>query len=370
MFKLTSFLDISGGQPGMLIPLISSPNTNLPYVQQMDEYLVVKALVPFLEYENYSIVQTTTQQNVVVGDQGLVAFRLPDGTIFSGNVAEVLEYIEAHEELIARSVCLRTQLNRVRSAEYHVSYDGWRDVANSVFDDPEQRKLWLDAEMSHFQKQDLMWEEIDPAEPASDEDKKAGLQGSLDEYGLDFLILWLSRRANFEAKGWTSVWHHVNAAMPFDERLSELGVTWMYAMSDQDPDLQQSKTILYSLLQRQSALAINWSDLAKFLGERFGSDPFLIFGYMRPPALFSTLLRLLAVQGFADDAIKLIQFCISEVPKDEFVSVALQDAIQAMLAERSNDDVARDQDQEWVKTLQALSEQVRAFQQQPERASF
>ena len=39
MFDLIYFLDVSEGRPGMLVPLLSAPNTNLPYVQQMDEFL-------------------------------------------------------------------------------------------------------------------------------------------------------------------------------------------------------------------------------------------------------------------------------------------------------------------------------------------
>ena len=78
MFKLNCFLDLSNGRPGMLVPLISSPNTNLPYVQQMDEFLMVKELVPFLDYENYPIVQNKEERIIAIGEQGLVAFRSPD----------------------------------------------------------------------------------------------------------------------------------------------------------------------------------------------------------------------------------------------------------------------------------------------------
>jgi len=56
MFKLILSLDIADGRPGMLVPLFSSSTTNMPYVQQMDEFLLVKEMVPFLDYENYPII--------------------------------------------------------------------------------------------------------------------------------------------------------------------------------------------------------------------------------------------------------------------------------------------------------------------------
>jgi hypothetical protein len=86
MYRLNCFLDISNGRPGMLVPLISSPNTNLPYVQQMDEFFLVREIVPFLEYENYPVVPSDESHTVTIGDQGLVAFRAPDDSIFCGNV--------------------------------------------------------------------------------------------------------------------------------------------------------------------------------------------------------------------------------------------------------------------------------------------
>ena len=49
MFNLMLFLDIARGKPGMLVPVFSSDKTNMPYVQQMDEFLIVKDIIPFLE---------------------------------------------------------------------------------------------------------------------------------------------------------------------------------------------------------------------------------------------------------------------------------------------------------------------------------
>jgi hypothetical protein len=86
MFKLISFLDISEGRPGMLVPLLSSVNTNLPYVQQMDEFLQLKEIVPFIEYENYPVVPSQDERVVGIGDRGLIAFRSYDAAIICGEL--------------------------------------------------------------------------------------------------------------------------------------------------------------------------------------------------------------------------------------------------------------------------------------------
>jgi hypothetical protein len=88
MFNLNGFIDVSNGRPGMLVPQLSSPDTNLPYVQEMDEFLIVKEIIPFLEYENYSTIpegQERQERSVAIGDRGLIAFRSVDGSIFCSN---------------------------------------------------------------------------------------------------------------------------------------------------------------------------------------------------------------------------------------------------------------------------------------------
>ena len=124
MFNLILFLDISDGRIGMLIPVLSSPATNLPYVQQMDEFLQVREVIPFLEYENYPTLPSQERRAVAVGDKGLVAFRSFDETIVCGDVAEIIQYISRNREPISRHPLLHSQLNRVEAAELTPSYEG------------------------------------------------------------------------------------------------------------------------------------------------------------------------------------------------------------------------------------------------------
>jgi hypothetical protein len=48
--------------------------------------------------------------------------------------------------------------------------------------------------------------------------------------------------------------------------------------------------------------------------------------------------RGLTFEGFADDVLSLIEFCISNVPKDEHVIKALQMALSCILDERLRED--------------------------------
>jgi hypothetical protein len=89
IFKLSMLLDISDGKPGMLVPVFSSPSTNMPYVQQMDEFLMIKDMLPYLDYEHYRIAQPTSEPVATVGDKGIIAFRTPDDTLVSGDFEEI-----------------------------------------------------------------------------------------------------------------------------------------------------------------------------------------------------------------------------------------------------------------------------------------
>jgi hypothetical protein len=121
MFKLILSLDIADGRPGMLVPLFSSPTTNMPYVQQMDEFLLVKEMVPFLDYENYPIILHDTAHTVSIGNKGIIAFRSSDNSIIAGDFEVILSYISQNSELIANNPLLRMQLHRIETAEVEKS---------------------------------------------------------------------------------------------------------------------------------------------------------------------------------------------------------------------------------------------------------
>jgi hypothetical protein len=336
----------------------------------MDEFLMVKELVPFLEYENYPVVPSANSRPVAIGDQGLVAFRTPDDSIFCGNIEETLAFLKNNQELVTRNPILRVQLNRIESAELQPSYDAWRDAANIVFDDADQKKLWLDSELLIFQKQKQIWSDIDPTEPVSRNLRESSLQGSLADYGFDFLVEWLAKRSNFNVKGWTAVWHHVNEGLPFDERVGQIGVSWMYALGEEDYDFQQSKSILYALLQRRNSCPdINWRELAEFVSDRLHSEPYLLYTFLKPRGYFSTLFVFLILYGHTDDVLKLVDFCVGNVPKDEEVlktlEIAIACALDRLVGEDKADRPTTDRGQKQLETALNLLETIRELPRGP-----
>jgi hypothetical protein len=343
MFNLNCFVDLPNGRPGMLVPLLSSADTNLPYVQQMDEFLLVKDIIPFLEYENYPIVPRTRECVVTIGDRGLIAFRSPDDSIFCGNPEEVLNYIDENQELVASNVLFRAQLNRIESVGLERSYDIWRHVAEIKFDDERQRSLWVASEFRFYKKQSQIWTEIDPGEVDTKKSTKPGLQRPLSEYSSEHLVGWLSIRSNYFVKGWTAVWHHVNARLPADDRVSLLGINWMYALNEEDTDLQLSKSILFGLLHRsKKSKDVNWEELAEFVLERLIAEPYLIYSFMKPRSLFPELLFFLTLFGSVDYVLRLVEFCIQNVPKEEHVVAAMEMSLEIILNEQLRDDSPSD----------------------------
>jgi hypothetical protein len=251
---------------------------------------------------------------------------------------------------------LRSQLNRIESAELQPSYEAWRKVADCAFDNAEQKKLWLDSELRIFQKQKQIWRDIGPVEPVVGSASKAGLKGSLAEYGLEFLVQWLAKRSNFELAGWTAVWHHVNEALPFDERVAQIGIVWMYAQAEEDQDFQQSKSVLFALLHRKRTKDVDWKGLAEFLSDRLSSAPYLIYNLLTPKKLFLAIFIMLAREGFVEDVLHLVEFCISNVPKDQHVIAALETALSSILDEREAVDLDQKQRETASKLLDRLDE--------------
>ena len=334
MFSVASFLDVSESRAGMLIPVLSAPNTNLPYVQQMDEFLQVKEIVPFLEYENYLLIANDHRRMVNVGDKGLIAFRSTDDAIVCGDIEEILKYISDNRKLILESPNLHSQLLRIESAEIETAYAAWRRVGDAVFEDVDQRRFWVDSEHQLFQKQRKIWAEIDPQEAQDPKTADSGIYGSISEYGSEYLIRWLTNRSNFDSKSWTKVWHYVNAKSPFDERVAQTALSWVFYIGHTDVDVSQTKSVLYAVLERWLFNAdAQLPDLADFLTDRLTDDLSLIFEFLRPRRLLSLLLLFLAHESGIDDVVRILNFCDRELPNEELVNQPLYEALQIIVSD-------------------------------------
>jgi hypothetical protein len=318
------YVDISCGASGMLIPVLSSAGTNLPYVQQMDEFMRVRELVPFLDYENYPTVPTNDDREINVGDEGLIVFRSFDGCIISGNSSEIISYIHANRSVIAQRPILYAQLQRIEAATLTSSYEVWREVAAILFPGEPQRKLWIESEHLLFQRQKQIWAQIERIGNRRDSSAHGGLSDKISEYSVEKLFGWLTDRRNFLEANWTKEWHRLRELEPFGNRGLELALAWMFHLAAENHDLRQIRSVLYSCLE------ISWdvsSELSEFLTDTFSTEPSLLFNFLRPKRLFGHLLNAIVAHGDMDRTIKLIEFGVKELPKEDYVVDALTSAL-------------------------------------------
>lgn len=324
----------------MLVPVFNTATTNLPYVQQMDEFFQVKEVIPYLEYESYELLPADIQKTIVIGDRGIIAFRAPDNGIVCGDITEILSYIANNRDAIEIHKVLRSQLHRIEAADLNTSYEGWRSIAAEIFHDERQKKLWLESELSIFQKQRRIWAEIEPIKPDDHTGGESGIYGSISEHSIEYLIRWLTTRKNFVSRDWTKVWHYVNERAPFDERPSTIALSWIFAVGDSGVDFQQTRSILMVLFDRWEN-NFQLPDLGDFLSNTFSQDTSLLFDFFRPRALFAHLIDFIAAEGDKDDLFTIVDFSIDNLPKDTFALEVLSDALGVLESEVSATDKRR-----------------------------
>jgi hypothetical protein len=339
MYKLIQFIDLSDGYPGMLIPIFSSNSTNLPYVQQMDEYFQVKEMLPFLEYENYNLVIADEARTVDIDDKGLVAFRSTDNSVICGSTTEIIRYIEKSKELIQKSAHLYSQLQRIEGDKLTSMYESWRIVSKESFEHQDQRAFWLNSEVSLFQSQRHIWDEIDSEKQEERSGKQIGLKQSASRYSTEYLIRWLSDRHNFIYSDWAKVWHYVNEGNPFEQRLLDVAQQWLFFSQAEGSDLGEARSILFTLLHRARFSKGTLGELGSFLSNEFSDDPYSIFYFLRPSELFANLFWFLGGYGESDDVLEIASFCADELPREKYIIDAIIEGL-TILIDRPNEDEA------------------------------
>ncbi|HEX3708379.1 MAG TPA: hypothetical protein VHV56_00680 [Pseudolabrys sp.] len=334
----------------------------------MDEFLQIREVIPFLEYENYPIVLAENQRPISIGDNGLIAFRSFDGEIICGDFNEVLQYVSAHKESLANNPILKSQLNRIEATELSPSYDVWRAVAGQVFESEKQQAFWVDSELQIFQKQKKIWTEIDTVDTETQRAAESGLGSPISELSTEYIIQWLNYRPNFLARDWTMAWHYVNERMPFDDRLVQIALNWMFFIGAENQDLHQIKSILYGLLEREKSTNTEVPGLGEFLSDRLAIDPSLIFSFLRPKRFLLMLISFLARNGEMDDVLRLITFCMKELPKEGYIVDALKYALGILISQTKMIEDHwipqthnREFEQQQIQLAQSLEEQLDSY---------
>ena len=147
MYKMSECIDLSNGRPGLIIPLFRMERTNVPFVQEMDNYLKIVSFVPYYGADEYSIISVAEPIMADIDELGIVAFIKPDGNVFAGRFPAVYKYTIDSKENLVNFPLLNAQLLRLIGADTAVQYDAFRLASDTYFSSKEQREAWVRAQM-------------------------------------------------------------------------------------------------------------------------------------------------------------------------------------------------------------------------------
>jgi len=178
-------------------------------------------------------------------------------------------------------------------------------VSHITFEREDQRAFWVHCELALFQSQVHLWEELDSKKADDNSRREFGLAEALNTYSSEYLVRWLANRKNLICADWTKIWHYVAEAAPFEGRLFEIGLQWLYFMQAEGLDLSEAKSVVYVMLQQARYSKGNPADLGSFLSDELSNNLPTVFGLLRPTSLFEALLTFLGSHGEADDVLKI-----------------------------------------------------------------
>ncbi len=321
-YTVKTHIDLGNGAPSLLIPVFTSLRTNIPYVQQMDEFMVVVEMIPFFDYENYPCISETGQINTEVGDSGIVAFRDGHGTLRAGPVTDVFSYLESNIDELRQWPLLFMQLQRIRGAELPEMYDAWRLAARAMFDRESEATAWVASEHMLFQREKEIWASLDSR--TKENAPVRPFAGSPADFSPEYLIRWLSSHRNFESTDWIRIWRHVIEREPFDERLLEIGQNWLFFAEANAFDVATCKSVLWHVLEQGRGSGSIPRPFSEFLSEKFATSPYLVYQLLRPARLFENFVWALDKTTELGSTLEVITFILEQLPKLNYVLLAVR----------------------------------------------
>ena len=291
------------------------------------------------------------------GEKGVIAFRSADDAIICGDFQDVLAYVRDHVDLLTKDPLLKMQLNRIESAELQPSTRiGEKFAARSLATQIRANSGSI-LELQLFQKQKRIWREIDSldADHAKGSDQEA--LASLRQRSTEYLIRWLSLRANYVSRNWTKLWHYVHERVPFDDRVTQIAVSWMYALDDAS-DLSETKSIIYALLQGWTSLGIDYPDYGEFLSDRLATDPSFLFSLLRPKSSSRCYSTISPSEGI-EPCFEFACFCVSDLPREQYVIDTVQSSLEAIINFDQAAHAPRDFEQRHVQRAYRIADELR-----------
>lgn len=292
MYELQGYLDLAPGRPTLLIPVFIREGMNTPYVQSMDEFYRIEEFCPYYDCEEFDFVSEDRSLRASVGQGGIVAFRAPDGTIFFGGIDEVFEIVECRPDIMTHAPFLKMQLDRIAVASLAEQYANWQEVANALFEDANQRKLWLDGELSLYQNNDKIWKRIE-AKDKPVPSKRLSIESGFDD---EDIIMLLSDPQYYEFSGWEALWLQLKSRLPRDERVYLIANDWLYALFSSMVEIGRPRRVFVEVLAYWKLVSEPDHRFAEFLSELIGDGSFFSDDLRMP---FSSLVAALQIIGRA-----------------------------------------------------------------------
>jgi hypothetical protein len=241
MFSVTSLMVVNEA-PGMVVPVFKMAGSNLPFVQQMDEFYVVTDMLPFLTSEHYVFTADfSTKETVTINEPGLVAFRSFDGTYQIMPIRDLFVFRDRFRSELQDFPLLNLQVARACGAPRGELHQMWHAVAADML--PEDNRLgWVDSEHQLHQREAQIWRLI--GEKPDDDIKLDAADG---DASFERLFAWLNR--NKLSSDWGRVWIKAFLKRPFDERMLWLGSDWIEARLAELSPVSEIKPVLFLLLE-------------------------------------------------------------------------------------------------------------------------
>lgn len=248
-FRVSSILTPSDA-PGVAVPVFVMDGSNLPFVQEMDQYYTVVDMMPFLNSEYYEMTADSGGEHYVqIGEPGLIAFRDLNRRIKVMGLSEIFEYRDKYAVQLQDAPLLNLQLARACGVPRAAMHDMWRMVAASYFPEAE-RDSWIDAEHQLSQRDSAIWAAIKDA-PDSDL-QFDDIPGDLS---FERLFAWLN--TNRHHPKWGRVWIRAFQKRPFDERMMQLGADWSESRIAASAPVAEVKAVLYLFLEGTESRSIS-----------------------------------------------------------------------------------------------------------------
>ncbi|PDT00921.1 hypothetical protein CO666_27685 [Rhizobium chutanense] len=259
-FKIDILIDLCPGAAGLLIPVFKIEGSNLPFVQEMDESFEVYDMQPYIAVENYEYCLPPQVAATDIGEKGIIAFRSFDDAIFVGDVSDVLAFRDSNRLELPEVPMLDLQLARICAEPVSLMHSKWKAVGSRHLGES-RTQSWSDGEFSLFQKNRLIWENINTIR---DNPKDTFIE-NLNSHSFEYLFRWLV--GNTLSQHWAKVWIRAFKLSPFDERIHAIAEPWLRNEMAQNSFIKDIKLILFCYLDDLTKYDPDRNDFKEILTE-------------------------------------------------------------------------------------------------------